>query len=171
VVRGLLAKFDGPAVVDADALFALGTGGPLVQRRAPTLLTPHAGEFARLAPEAQGTRLDQAADRAAAWNATVLLKGDNTVVADPDGRLAVNPTGVPALASGGTGDVLTGLTGSLLAQGLDPFDAARLGAWVHGRAAARAAADLGPVSVAAGDVAEHLPAGFQELLEDRERRP
>jgi hydroxyethylthiazole kinase-like uncharacterized protein yjeF len=164
VVRGMLAAYDGPAVVDADALFALGTGGPLAGRRGPTLVTPHAGEFARLAPDAEGTRLDQAAGRAGAWKATVLLKGDNTVVADPDGRLAVNPTGVPSLATGGTGDVLTGLTGSLLAQGLDPFDAARLGAWVHGRAAALAVADLGPVSVAAGDVAEHLPGAFQELL-------
>jgi NAD(P)H-hydrate epimerase len=164
VVRGLLAAYDGPAVVDADALAALGTGGPLAERRGPTLVTPHAGEFARLAPGAEGTRLDQAADRAGAWKATVLLKGDNTVVADPDGRLAVNPTGVPSLATGGTGDVLTGLTGSLLAQGLDPFDAARLGAWVHGRAAALAVADLGPVSVAAGDVAEHLPGAFRELL-------
>ena len=94
----------------------------------------------------------------------MLLKGDNTVIADPDGRLAVNPTGVPALATGGTGDVLTGLTGSLLAQGLQPFDAGRIGAWVHGRAAALAVADLGPVSVAAGDVAGHLPGAFRELL-------
>jgi NAD(P)H-hydrate epimerase len=94
----------------------------------------------------------------------VLLKGNHTVIADPDGRLAVNPTGVPALASGGTGDVLTGLTGALLAQGLAPFDAARLGAWVHGRAGALAARSLGPVSVAAGDVAGHLPAAFRELL-------
>jgi hydroxyethylthiazole kinase-like uncharacterized protein yjeF len=164
VVRGLLAAYEGPAVVDADALFALGTGGPLAERRGPTLLTPHAGEFARLAPDAEGTRLDQATGRARAWGATVLLKGDNTVIADPGGRLAVNPTGVPALASGGTGDVLTGLTGSLLAQGLDPFDAGRLGAWVHGRAAAHAVADLGPVSVTAHDVAEHLPSGFRELL-------
>ena len=169
VVRGLLAAYEGPAVVDADALFALGTGGPLAERRGPTLLTPHAGEFARLAPDAEGTRLDQAAGRAATWGATVLLKGDNTVVADPGGRLVVNPTGVPALASGGTGDVLTGLTGSLLAQGLDPFDAGRLGAWVHGRAAALAVAGLGPVSVAAHDVAEHLPAAFQELLGEGER--
>jgi NAD(P)H-hydrate epimerase len=164
VVRGLLAAYQGPAVVDADGLFALGTGGPLAERRGPTLLTPHAGEFARLAPDATGTRLEQAAARGAAWGATVLLKGDHTVVADQEGRLAVNPTGVPSLASGGTGDVLTGLTGSLLAQGLDPFDAARLGAWVHGRAGALAAADLGPVSVAAGDVAAHLPGAFQELL-------
>jgi ADP-dependent NAD(P)H-hydrate dehydratase / NAD(P)H-hydrate epimerase len=165
VVRGLLAAYPGPAVVDADALSALGTGGPLAERRGPTLLTPHAGEFARLAPDAHGTRLETAADRAAAWGATVLLKGDHTVVADPDGRLAVNPTGVPALASGGTGDVLTGLTGALLAQGLAPFDAGRLGAWVHGRAGALAVEDLGPVSVAAGDIAGHLPAAFRELLD------
>jgi len=164
VVRGLLAAYDGPAVVDADALFALGTGGPLADRRGPTLLTPHAGEFARLAPDASGTRLDEAAGRAGAWGATVLLKGNDTVIADPDGRLAVNPTGVPALATGGTGDVLTGLTASLLCQGLSPFDAGRLGAWVHGRAAALAAAELGPVSVAAGDVAGHLPGAFRELL-------
>jgi hypothetical protein len=71
---------------------------------------------------------------------------------------------VPALASGGTGDVLTGLTGALLAQRLSTFDAARLGAWVHGRAGALAAVALGPVSVAAGDVAAHLPAAFVELL-------
>ena len=163
-VRGLLAAFAGPALVDADGLFALATGGPLAERRGrATLLTPHAGEFARLAPDAEGDRLDRAADRAAAWGATVLLKGNHTVVADPDGRVAVNPTGVPSLASGGTGDVLTGLAGSLLAQGLAAFDAARLAAWLHGRAGALAARALGPVSVAAGDVADHLPAAFREL--------
>jgi ADP-dependent NAD(P)H-hydrate dehydratase / NAD(P)H-hydrate epimerase len=164
VVRGLLAAYPGPAVVDADALFALGTGGPLADRKGPTLLTPHAGEFARLAPDAAGTRLEQAADQAQRWGVTVLLKGNHTVIADPDGRIAVNPTGVPSLATGGTGDVLTGLAGSLLAQGLDPFDAGRLGAWVHGRAGALAVDDLGPVSVAAGDVAAHLPGAFRELL-------
>ena len=165
-VRGLLAAFGKPAVVDADGLFALGTGGPLAERRAPTLVTPHDGEFARLAPDAEGSRLERASRQAAAWGATVLLKGDHTVVADQEGRLAVNPTGVPSLATGGTGDVLTGLTGSLLAQGLRPFDAARLGAFVHGRAGALAARDLGPVSVAAGDVADHLPAALQELARE-----
>jgi NAD(P)H-hydrate epimerase len=164
-VRGLLSSFAGPAVVDADGLFALGTGDALADRGAPTLVTPHAGEFARLAPDAEGTRLHRAAERAGRWQATVLLKGNDTVIAAPDGRLAVNPTGVPALASGGTGDVLTGVAGALLAQGLEPFDAARLAAWVHGRAGALAARALSPVSVAAGDVAEHLPAAFRELLE------
>jgi NAD(P)H-hydrate epimerase len=163
-VRGLLAVFDGPVVVDADGLFALGTGEPLAERNAPTLVTPHAGEFARLAPETGGTRLHAALDRARAWGVTVLLKGNDTVIAKPDGRLAVNPTGTPALASGGTGDVLTGLCGALLAQRLTPFDAARLGAWVHGRAGSLASGDLSPVSVAAGDVADHLPGAFRELL-------
>jgi hydroxyethylthiazole kinase-like uncharacterized protein yjeF len=134
-VRQLLAAYDGPMVIDADGLFALGTGEPLLERKAPTLITPHAGEFARLAPDAGGTRLRQALEGARRWGVTVLLKGDNTVIAAPDGRLAVNPTGVPALATGGTGDVLTGLCGTLLSQGLRPFDAARLAAWVHGRAA------------------------------------
>ncbi len=142
-VRALLASFERPAVVDADALYALGTGAPLAERQAPTLLTPHAGEFARLAPDTRGTRLHQALDRARHWGATVLLKGNHTVIADRDGRLAVNPTGVPALATGGTGDVLTGATGALLAQGLEPFDAGRLGAWVHGRAGALAAREPG----------------------------
>jgi hydroxyethylthiazole kinase-like uncharacterized protein yjeF len=163
-VRALLGSFEGPALVDADGLFALGTGAPLAERRAPTLVTPHAGEFARLAPDASGTRLHQAADRARHWGATVLLKGNHTVVAEPGGCLVVNPTGVPALATGGTGDVLTGLAGALLAQGLDPFDAGRLAAWVHGRAGALAAAASSQVSVAAGDVAAHLPAAFAELL-------
>jgi NAD(P)H-hydrate epimerase len=164
-VRGLLAAYAGPAVVDADGLFALGTGEVVADRKAPTLLTPHAGEFARLAPDAEGTRLHRSAERARRWGATVLLKGNYTVIAEPGGRLAVNPTGVPALASGGTGDVLTGVTGALLAQGLAPFDAARLGAWIHGRAGALATRALGPVSVAAGDVAEHLASAFRELLE------
>jgi hydroxyethylthiazole kinase-like uncharacterized protein yjeF len=163
-VKALLARFERPAVVDADGLFALGTGAALAERQAPTLVTPHAGEFARMAPDAKGTRLHQAADRARRWRATVLLKGNHTVVAEPGGRLAVNPTGTPVLATGGTGDVLTGLAGVLLAHGLDPFDTGRLGAWVHGRAGALAARALSPVSVAAADVAEHLPAAFAELL-------
>src|SRR6266516_3137343 len=163
-VRGLLAASQGRAVVDADGLFAVGTGEPLADRKGPTLVTPHAGEFARLAPDLGGTRLQQAAEGARRWGVTVLLKGSDTVIASPDGPLAVNPTGVPALATGGTGDVLTGLCGTLLAQGLSPFDAARLGAWVHGRAGALATGDLSPLSVAAGDVARHLPAAFRELL-------
>jgi NAD(P)H-hydrate epimerase len=173
-VRALLATATQPVVADADALFAVASGdGPgslLTARRAPTLVTPHAGEFSRLAPDAQewgATRLAQAAGAAAAWGATVLLKGNDTVIAEPGGRLAVNRTGTAVLATGGTGDVLTGLTGSLTAQGLNVFDAARLGAFVHGRSGQLATRDLGPISVAAGDVAAHLPGAFVELLSGR----
>ena len=162
-VLALLAEVKAPAVVDADALFALGHGEALARRDAPTLVTPHEGEFARLAPDLGGTRLRRAADAAAAWGATVLLKGNHTVIAEPDGRLAVNRTGTSVLATGGTGDVLTGLTGALLAQGLDAFDAARLGAWLHGRAGGLAEEALGPISVAAGDVAAHLSGAVKEL--------
>jgi hydroxyethylthiazole kinase-like uncharacterized protein yjeF len=162
-VLALLDEAQVPAVVDADGLTALGTGESLRRREAPTLLTPHEGEFARLAPGLEGTRLRRAAAAAADWGATVLLKGNHTVIAEPDGRLAVNRTGTPALATGGTGDVLTGLTGALLAQGLATFDAARLGAWVHGRAGVLAEQALGRLSVAAGDVASCLPGALMEL--------
>jgi hydroxyethylthiazole kinase-like uncharacterized protein yjeF len=172
-VTELVAITDQPAVVDADALFALGAAevsgeefGPLpvlAERAFPTLLTPHAGEFARLAPGATGTRLQQAIGAARAWGVTILLKGTDTVIANETGEVAVNRTGSAVLATGGTGDVLTGLTGSLLAQGLEPFDAARLGAFVHGLAGRIAARVLAPNSVAAGDVADHLPAAFNEL--------
>jgi ADP-dependent NAD(P)H-hydrate dehydratase / NAD(P)H-hydrate epimerase len=162
-VLGLLEEARMPAVVDADGLFAVGTGEPLERREAPTLVTPHEGEFARMAPGLEGTRLRRAAAAASTWGVTVLLKGSGTVIAEPEGRLVVNRTGTPVLATGGTGDVLTGMTGSLLAQGLTPFDAARLGAWTHGCAGRLAERELSPISVAAGDVAEHLPGAFTEL--------
>src|SRR4029079_12702685 len=78
------------------------------------------------------------------WNAVVLLKGARSVIAAPDGRVRVNTTGVPWMATAGAGDVLSGLVGSLLAAGLDPFDAASVGAWLHGSAAALAS-DGGPI--------------------------
>jgi hydroxyethylthiazole kinase-like uncharacterized protein yjeF len=172
-VTELVAITDQPVVVDADALFALGAAdvsgegfGPLpvlAEREFPTLLTPHTGEFARLAPGATGTRLQRATGAARAWGVTILLKGNDTVIASETGEVAVNRTGSAVLATGGTGDVLSGLTGSLLAQGLEPFDAARLGAFVHGLAGRIAARSLAPNSVAAGDVADHLPAAFNEL--------
>jgi NAD(P)H-hydrate epimerase len=173
-VTALLGATERPLVADADALFALGAAdvdgerlGPLpalAKRAGPTLLTPHAGEFARLAPGLGGTRLAQAAAASAAWGASVLLKGADTVIAEPGGRLAVNRTGTAALATGGSGDVLTGLCGALLCQGLPPFDAARLAAFLHGRAGALATTHLSAISVAASDVATHLPAALRELL-------
>ena len=118
-------------VVDADALRSLRRP-PATARAAPVLLTPHAGELARLLgadrADVEARRLRHAPARGAGPGAVVLLKGSTTVVARPDGRSRVNPTGTPALATAGTGDVLAGLCGALLAGGLDPFDAGSVGA-------------------------------------------
>ncbi|MFB6396153.1 NAD(P)H-hydrate dehydratase [Polymorphospora lycopeni] len=146
-----------PAVLDADALTMLVDGSHarrLRDRDAPTVITPHDREFARLAGSPAGSDRAGAALRLAAWmNAVVLLKGDRTVVATPDGRAYVNPTGSPALATGGTGDVLAGLLGSLLAAGLAPERAAVAATFLHGLAG-REAARRGPVT--APDVVDAL---------------
>lgn len=146
-----------PAVLDADGLNLLVDGGFAAQLRgrdAPLVLTPHDREFARLAGAAPDTdRVEAALRLAARTNATVLLKGDRTIVATPAGQAWANPTGTPALATGGTGDVLAGLIGSLLAAGLPPHRAALAGAYLHGLAGRRAA-KAGPVTASA--VAEAL---------------
>jgi hydroxyethylthiazole kinase-like uncharacterized protein yjeF len=146
-----------PVVLDADALTLLVNARMadwLRERDAPTVVTPHDGEFQRLAGGAPGEdRVAAAVHLADRMDAVVLLKGDRTIVATPDGRVFVNPTGTPALATGGTGDVLTGLLGSLLAAGLPAEHAAISAAFVHGLAG-RLAAASGPVTAA--DVAAHL---------------
>jgi ADP-dependent NAD(P)H-hydrate dehydratase / NAD(P)H-hydrate epimerase len=146
-----------PAVLDADAINLLVDGSfadALRRRHAPLVLTPHDREFARLAGSGPGAdRVESALQLAARTNATVLLKGDRTIVAAPDGRAWANPTGTPALATGGSGDVLTGLLGSLLAAGLEPAHAAVAAAYLHGLAGRRAAAEG---AVTASDVAHHL---------------
>ncbi|HYQ80550.1 MAG TPA: NAD(P)H-hydrate dehydratase [Anaeromyxobacteraceae bacterium] len=161
LLRALLDKVRLPAVLDADALNALAEGPSLLERMPPGMvLTPHPGEMARLAglsvEAVQEDRIGVAASRARAWLATVLLKGARTVVADPSGPPAVIPTGNPGMASGGTGDVLAGLVGALLGGGLDPRAAARVGAWVHGRAGDLAARRCGERGLLAGDLAEAL---------------
>lgn len=152
------AARDGvPVVVDADALAGLGDSD--VGADAPLLLTPHAGELARLMDvdreDVEARRLHHATHAAERLSAVVLLKGSTTVVAHPDGRVRVNPTGTPSLATAGSGDVLAGLCGALLAGGLDPFDAGSVGAWLHGLAG-RLAAD-GGATVSASDLVEALP--------------
>jgi hydroxyethylthiazole kinase-like uncharacterized protein yjeF len=154
---------DVPTVVDADALQAVaGRRGGSV----PFLLTPHAGELARLVgaerADVEARRLHHATTAATELGAVVLLKGSTTVVAGPDGRVRVNPTGTPALATAGSGDVLAGLCGALLAGGLDPFDAGSVGAWLHGLAGRLAAAGGAPL--AAGDVLAALPHAFRRVL-------
>jgi hydroxyethylthiazole kinase-like uncharacterized protein yjeF len=136
---------DLPALVDADGLTILSEHQDLLPRRAPTLITPHAGELGRLLgtdPAAiEAHRLDYAREAAARLGVTVLLKGSTTVIASPGGPTAlVNPTGTPWLATAGSGDVLSGLAGALLAQGLEPAWAGATAAYLHGMAARLAAA-------------------------------
>jgi NAD(P)H-hydrate epimerase len=136
-VRRLVAEAPVPLVLDADGLNALDGDLDLLARRpAGTVVTPHAGEYARLAGEPVGEDRVAAARRLAERaGAVVLLKGSRTVVADPTGRAAVNPTGGPWLATAGTGDVLSGIVGALAAIGLPAFRAAAAGAWLHGLSA------------------------------------
>ncbi len=136
---------DLPALVDADGLTILSQHPDLLPRRAPTLITPHAGELSRLlgtdAAAIEARRLEHARQAAERLGLTVLLKGSTTVIASPgDTTALVNPTGTPWLATAGTGDVLSGLAGSLLAQGLEPAWAGAVAAYLHGLAARLAAA-------------------------------
>src|SRR6516165_12216715 len=148
-----------PVLVDADGITLLATHPGLLPRPAPTLLTPHAGELARLLgadrPDVEAHRLRFATRAAAELGCTVLLKGSTTVIAPPerDREVLVNPTGTSWLATAGSGDVLSGLAGSLLAQGLEPSRAAAAAAFLHGIAARLAATGtLGPGSAGGGFV-------------------
>jgi hydroxyethylthiazole kinase-like uncharacterized protein yjeF len=135
-----------PVIVDADAITLMARVPQLVRKRsAPTVLTPHDREFARFAGEPGEDRIGATRRAAADLGATVLLKGNVTVVAGPDGSVYLNPTGTPWLATAGSGDVLSGLIGSLLAAGIAAADAAAAGAYLHG-VAAQLAAQAGPPS-------------------------
>ncbi|WP_413757553.1 NAD(P)H-hydrate dehydratase [Streptomyces sp. MMBL 11-3] len=157
---------DVPVLVDADGL-RLADRDAVRARRAPTLLTPHAGEAAALLgvarEEVEGARLRAVRELAERYAATVLLKGSTTLVASPgDGPVRVNPTGTGWLATAGSGDVLSGLAGSLLAAGLDALDAGSVGAYLHGLAGRRAA-DGAPVG--AHDVAEAVREAWRDVTD------
>lgn len=156
-----------PAVFDADGLNALSArSAALAAHQGPRVLTPHPGEFGRLlgkSPrEVLADRETLAAEFAAHTGAIVVVKGHRTLITDGS-RLVANRSGNPGLATGGSGDVLTGVITALLGQGLDPFDAARLGVYLHGLAGDLAAADLGQVSMMASDLLHYLPGAFQQL--------
>jgi ADP-dependent NAD(P)H-hydrate dehydratase / NAD(P)H-hydrate epimerase len=161
--RELARRASVPAVIDADALNAhTGRLGELARRTAPTVLTPHAGELARLlelsSEEIERERLRHVRGAAELANAVVVLKGDDTLIADSAGVVAVSSGASPALATAGTGDVLTGVIAALLAQGLDPFPAAATGVWLHAAAGRLAARAVGAVEgVIASDVIAALP--------------
>lgn len=168
-VAGILAVNPHlPTVVDADGLNALAPlTADFTSRTAPLVFTPHPGEFARLTgksiADVQADRVGLAVDFAARHRVVLLLKGSRTVVTD-GGRVYENTTGNPGMATGGAGDVLTGVIAALIAQDVPAFDAAVLGAWVHGRAGDLAAADLTEVCLTAADIIAHLPEAFREVI-------
>jgi len=155
-------------VIDADGLNALARKEHWWQElTVPAILTPHPGEMCRLTglpiAEIQADRLQTAVRQASAWGTTVVLKGAHTVVAAPDGHARVSPFANPALASGGTGDVLAGAIAGLVAQGLEPFDAAALAVYLHGRAGEKVRDELGDAGLLAGDLLPALPQVIKEL--------
>ena len=180
---------DLPALVDADGLTILSQVKGLLPRLAPTLITPHAGELARLlgtdAASVEARRLEHARRAAGELGVTVLLKGSTTVIAPPDGGepVLVNPTGTPWLATAGSGDVLSGLAGALLAQGLPPAQAGLAAAYLHGMAGRLAAAgptqrsrrasespdgrslrdEVAEAPIGASDLVRALPDAFRSL--------
>ena len=163
---GEVLASDVPVLIDADGL-RLADREAVRARTAPTLMTPHAGEAAALLgvprEEVEAARLASARELAARYDATVLLKGSTTLVADAvGGAVRVNPTGTPWLATAGSGDVLSGLAGSLLASGLTALDAGSTAAYLHGLAG-RFAAHGAPVG--AHDVAEALPEAWRDVTE------
>lgn len=162
LARSVVARIEAPLVIDADGLNAFaGRLGELASRRAPTILTPHAGELGRLlerdSDEIGARRLASAREAATQAGAIVVLKGDDTIVTDGT-RAAVNALSAPALATAGTGDVLSGMTAALLARGLEPFAAACAAVLGHTRAGCDAAARVGAAeSVIASDVIDSIP--------------
>ena len=157
-VNALLAVVDVPVVVDADGLNVLDLD-VVRDRSAPTVLTPHEGEYERLAGRPVGSdRIEAARSLAAAADAVVLLKGSTTVVARPDGEVRLASTGGPQLATAGTGDVLSGVVGAFLAQGMAPLDAGAFAAHAHG-AASRLGFERGLV---AGDLPDLLAAWLSD---------
>lgn len=164
-----------PQVIDADGLNALAAHPvSLTKPAGPRILTPHPGEFKRLMqsdakPSGDDARCEAAASlarRCGGTNTVVVLKGHRTVISDGQ-RVAVNTTGNPGMATGGTGDVLTGVVTGLLSQGLAPFEAARLGVYIHGLAGDLAAEAVGQVGLIASDLLTHLSSAFQNLAPGR----
>jgi NAD(P)H-hydrate epimerase len=167
-VRKVVVASEIPVVLDADGLNAFADAVELLAEcPGPLVLTPHPGELARLlgssVAEIQADRLANARAAARVTGAIVVLKGAQTLVAEPSGRVVVNATGNPGMASGGTGDVLTGLLVGLLAQGVAPATAARIGVWTHGLAGDRVRQRQGELGLSAGDVVDELPLVLREL--------
>ena len=168
LVRNLIGSLDKPVVLDADGINAFaGHLDALKSAKAKLVLTPHAGEMARLigkdVSEINNARKDVALAFANEYNTVLVLKGHNTVVAAPGQEIYVNETGNPGMATGGTGDVLTGMIASFVGQGMDAFNAAAAGVYLHGLAGDLAAKEKGTLSLIATDLLNKLPEVLKAL--------
>ncbi|MFV2062651.1 MAG: NAD(P)H-hydrate dehydratase [Chloroflexota bacterium] len=175
LVATLLALPGAPASVDAGALDALAAmPGWRDRLRRKCVLTPHPGEFRRLGAEpgsSDAERRTAALEAAAAWGQVVVLKGACTVVAAPGGRVMVAPFSLPALATAGSGDILAGVIASLMAQGLEAFEAAALGVFLHGSAGKNLSERLGDAGLMATDLLPEIPRVRRHLDRIRQRDP
>ena len=157
-----------PVLVDADGLNNLARIEDWPERRrGPMTITPHPGEMATLTglstPEVQADRVAVAREYAARWHVTLVLKGANTVIAQPDGTVRVAAFANPGMASGGTGDILSGIIGGLMAQGLAPAVAASCGVYLHGEAGREIVSRLGNTGLAASDLLPEIPVAIRRL--------
>lgn len=174
LIRLMVPEILAPVVLDAGALRAIGREAQLLQKRMvkklPTIITPHPGEMAammgRTNEMVQADREKTAAEYARPTGAVVVLKGAHTVISD-GATTAVNETGNPGMATAGSGDVLSGMIGGLLAQGMAPYDAARLGVYLHGLAGDLCADEIGMHGMVAGDLLAMLPRAMKRYLAAR----
>lgn len=156
-VQTVLEQFSGPVVLDADGINVIKSHKDIVRgRTAPTIVTPHDGEFQRFGGILREDRSAAAAALAQELGVIVLLKGHETVITDGE-RTYINTTGNPGMAVGGSGDVLAGIITSLLGQGLPPLEAAACGAWLHGAAGDICANEIGQYGMIPSDLLEVLP--------------
>ena len=168
LVRNLVSKIEGPIILDADGINAFrGHASELKRSGASLILTPHPGELAELTGKSvaqiQKNRKDIARKCANEYNIVLVLKGHNTVVATPDGKVYINDSGNAGMASGGVGDVLTGIIAAFVAQGADNFNASVLGVYFHGLAGDLALKDKGPLGLIATDLLDKLPEALKAL--------
>ena len=163
-VRETIASIELPTVIDASALNAYaGRANELNVKNRVRVITPHPGEMRRLLGKEVVDRVETAREAAKITNCVVVLKGYQTLIADPDGHVNVNPTGNPGMATGGMGDVLGGMIAALVARGVDAFDAACTATYIHGFAGDLLKDEIGDTGLAALDVAERIPQAIQKL--------
>jgi hydroxyethylthiazole kinase-like uncharacterized protein yjeF len=166
LINDIVTHLDIPLVADADAINAMPLSS-LKYTRSPLIITPHPGEMARLlnvpVSEIQANRLEAVQKTAEACNTYVALKGDRTLIADPEGNIYINATGNPGMATAGTGDILTGMIAGFVAQGLNPLQASNAGVYIHGLAGDLAAKDKGEMGLIARDILQFIPDALQQI--------